>query len=76
MYKRQERVITSGHGGVFPPGIPVGLVGSVDDRGIEILLFTNYNQIEFVRVADFGLDGLVDQRFLNDKAGVNALREQ
>lgn len=71
-----ERIVTSGHGGVFPPGLPVGLVGSIDDRGIEVLLFTDYNQIEFVRVADFGLYGFIDVISLGGRAGGKTSRER
>ena len=69
-----ERVITSGHGGVFPPGLPVGLVGAVDAKGIEVLLFSKFDRLEFVRVADFGLNGLVELN-LGDKVGGKASRE-
>ena len=62
-----ERVGTSGHGGVFPPGLPVGSVATVSDSGIEVLLFTNYHQLEFVRVTDFGLTGLVDTTSLRKR---------
>ena len=49
-----ERVVTSGHGGLFPPGLPVGVVASVTDGGIDVQLFADYDRIEFVRVADYG----------------------
>ena len=62
-----ERVVTSGHGGVFPPGLPVGLVALVSDSGIEVQLFTDYHQLEFVRIADFGLAGLVNTETLKNK---------
>ena len=55
-----ERVITSGHGGVFPPGLPVGVVASVSDGGVGVKLFTNYHKIEFVRIVDFGLNGFIN----------------
>ncbi len=55
-----DRIITSGHGGAFPSGLPVGVVASVSDGGIEVQLFADYAKLEFVRIADFGLKGLVD----------------
>ena len=55
-----ERVVTSGHGGVFPPGLPVGAIESVSDGGVKVKLFANYHKIEFVRVADYGLNGFID----------------
>jgi len=54
-----ERIVTSGDGGAFPPGLPVGVVASVTDSAIEVQLFADYDRLEFVRIGDFGLDGLV-----------------
>lgn len=71
-----ERVMTSGHGGVFPPGLPVGLVGSVNDNDIKVRLFSNYNRIEFVRIADFGLRSLIDNKSLEYGVGGDASKEQ
>ncbi len=61
-----ERIVTSGDGGAFPPGLPVGVVASVTDSTIEVQLFADYDRLEYVRIGDFGLDGLVD-RHLPDK---------
>lgn len=55
-----DRIITSGHGGAFPPGLPVGVVASVSDGGVEVQLFTDFSRLEYVRIADFGMNGLVD----------------
>ena len=44
----------------FPPGLPVGVVASVNDGGVEVKLFADYHKMEFVRVADYGLSGFVD----------------
>ena len=71
-----ERVVTSGHGGVFPPGLPVGLVESVNGGGIKVKMFTDYHRIEFVRIADFGLSGLIDTRSLKNGVGGDASRVQ
>jgi len=54
-----ERIVTSGDGGAFPPGLPVGVVASVTDSAIEVQLFADYDRLEYVRIGDFGLDGLV-----------------
>ena len=56
-----ERIVTSGDGNAFPPGLPVGVVASVTDSGTEVQLFADYDKLDYVRVADFGLDGLIDQ---------------
>ena len=70
-----DRVVTSGHGGAFPPGLPVGIVTAVTDHGIKLRLFTNFHQLEFVRVVDFGIDGVIYNsktgKEINEKATKN-----
>ncbi len=48
--------MTSGHGGAFPPGIPVGVVVSVSDGGIAVQPFVAADRLEYVRVVDYGLE--------------------
>jgi rod shape-determining protein MreC len=57
-----ERVVTSGHGGVLPPRFPVGVVASVSDGGIRVQPFVRRDRLEYVRVVDFGLDGVLDSK--------------
>ena len=54
-----ERIVTSGHGGAFPPGLPAGKVISVADGEIHIQPFVDMIRIEYVRVVEFGLDGFL-----------------
>lgn len=54
-----DRVVTSGHGGAFPPGLPVGVVASVTDAGIDVRPFVRRSRVEYVRVVDFGLAGIL-----------------
>jgi len=54
-----ERVYTSGHGGVFPPGIPIGVVIGEEDGTPTVRPFINRNRLESVRLIDYGLDGIV-----------------
>ena len=55
-----DRIVTSGHGGVFPSGLPIGLVAAVSDNGISVKPFIERNKLEYVRVVDFGLTGILD----------------
>jgi rod shape-determining protein MreC len=54
-----DRVITSGHGGAFPPGLPVGVVVVIKENGISTQPLADLNRLEYVRVLDFGLGGIL-----------------
>ncbi|MBL6934296.1 MAG: rod shape-determining protein MreC [Alphaproteobacteria bacterium] len=54
-----ERIVTSGHGGAFPPGLPVGQVISVAEGDIRIQPFVDMSRMEYVRAVEFGLDGFL-----------------
>lgn len=56
-----DRVVTSGHGGVFPAGLPVGVVEQVGEGGISVQPFVPRDRIEYVRVVNFGLQGILRQ---------------
>jgi rod shape-determining protein MreC len=55
-----DRIVTSGHGGAFPPGIPVGLVASVNVNGTRIKPFVERYRVTHLRVLDYGLTGIVE----------------
>ena len=55
-----DRIVTSGSGGSFPIGIPVGEVVSGGSEGsIRVRPFADFSRLEFVRVVDYGITGLV-----------------
>ena len=56
-----ERVVTSGHGGLFPPGIPVGVVTAVGERGVKVQPIADLSRLEHLRLVDFGLPGVQDE---------------
>ena len=55
-----DRIVTSGHGGVFPVGLPIGLVDAVNEGGISVLPFVQRDRLEYVRILDFGLKGIIN----------------
>jgi len=59
--KPGDRVVTSGSGGIFPPGLPVGVVASVDDGVVRVAPYASLSRLEYVRVVDFGLNGVLPQ---------------
>jgi rod shape-determining protein MreC len=57
--QRGDRIITSGHGGSFPVGIPVGEVVETGEGQVRVRPFADFSRLEFVRVVDYGVTGLV-----------------
>jgi rod shape-determining protein MreC len=55
-----DLIVTSGHGGAFPPGIPVGLVASVNVNGTSIEPFVDRSRVTHLRILDYGLTGIVE----------------
>jgi rod shape-determining protein MreC len=51
-----DEVVTSGIAGAFPPGLPVGVVADVDDARIRVTPNIKRDQLEYVRVVDYGED--------------------
>jgi rod shape-determining protein MreC len=56
-----DRVVTSGHGGAFPSGLPVGIVSSASEGNIEVQPFVNRDRVEYVRTLDYGLQGIIQE---------------
>ena len=54
-----ERIVTSGHAGVFPARLAVGVVASVSDGAITVQPFVEPARLEYVRVVNFGLGGIL-----------------
>jgi rod shape-determining protein MreC len=56
-----ERVVTVGAGGVFPPGLPVGVVSSVASGVVRVEPYAELSRLEVLRIVDFGLSGVLPQ---------------
>jgi rod shape-determining protein MreC len=56
-----ERIVTGGAGGVFPPGLPVGVVASADNGVVSVEPYAELPRLEYVRIVDFGLEGVLPQ---------------
>lgn len=54
-----DRLVTSGHGGMFPSGIPVGVVTAISEAGVFVKPVVDWTRLEFVRLLDYGLAGAV-----------------
>ncbi|HSE75836.1 MAG TPA: rod shape-determining protein MreC [Dongiaceae bacterium] len=56
-----DHVVTSGIGGAFPPGLPVGEVSEIVDGKIYVQPFADLGRLEFIRMVDYGLPGLLSE---------------
>ena len=56
--KRGDKVITSGHGGVFPAGLSIGIVASIDQASVRVRPYVNWDFIEEVLLVDYESEGV------------------
>lgn len=59
--KPGDRVVTIGAGGVFPPGLPVGVVSSIAGNVIRVEPYAELSRLEILRIVDFGLSGALPE---------------
>lgn len=61
-----DLVVTSGHGGAFPAGLPVGVVVVTQGGEYRVQPFLAPERLEFVRLMDFGMTGILQDQDLGD----------
>jgi rod shape-determining protein MreC len=54
-----DRIVTSIAGGAFPPGLPIGIVRSIDDGVATVQLFVEWDRLEYLRLVDYKLPGVL-----------------
>lgn len=52
--KAGDRLVTSGAGGLYPPGLPVGAVMDVKDGHVRVAPLANLEQLEVLQITDPG----------------------
>lgn len=50
------RVVTSGDGGVFPSGLPIGRVSSIENKSIKVKPFADINHVSNVRIVNTSIN--------------------
>lgn len=63
-----QRVITSGLGGLFPYGIPVGVTQKESDGTISVQLYAAPERSQHVQVVDYGIKPLLSDPIFNSAA--------
>ncbi len=52
-----DRIVTSGSGGLFPAGLPIGEVTAIKDGTALVTPFVRFDRLEYVRVLRFDFPG-------------------
>jgi rod shape-determining protein MreC len=50
-----DKIVTSGQGGVFPPGLPVGVVAGFDGDVARVEAYAALTRVDYLRLLDYGL---------------------
>jgi rod shape-determining protein MreC len=50
-------VVTSGHGGVFPPNLPIGILKETSRGSFAVVPMADLGRVTYVRLVDFDLEG-------------------
>lgn len=61
-----DHVVTSGIGGAFPAGLPVGEIADIGDGKVYVQPFADLGRLEFIRMVDYELPGV-----LQDDLGID-----
>jgi rod shape-determining protein MreC len=54
-----DRIVTSGQGGIFPPGLPVGVVTTSSAGTIRVQPLVDWETMEYLRLVDYELSDLL-----------------
>ena len=56
-----DRLVTSGDGGVFPPGLPIGVVVAIEDGILRVEPYAQLSRLDYLRIVNYGLSGVLPQ---------------
>jgi rod shape-determining protein MreC len=56
-----DRLVSSGNGGIFPPGLPVGEVAAIEDGIVRVEPYAELSRLDYLRIVNYGLNGVLPQ---------------
>jgi rod shape-determining protein MreC len=56
-----DRIVSSGDGGVFPPGLPIGIVAAMDDGVLRVEPYAELSRLDYLRIVNYGFSGVLPQ---------------
>jgi rod shape-determining protein MreC len=65
-----DRIVTSGEGGVFPPGLPVGIVAAFDGEVAHVEPNVALSLVAYLRLVDYGRSDLLPGSLALAQCGV------
>ena len=54
-----DRIVTSGVAGVFPAGLPIGRISSIEKNDVKVMTFSNLDRLEYIKLVDYNLDDVL-----------------
>lgn len=54
-----DKIVTSGVAGVFPAGLPIGKIISIDKNNIKVKTFSDLDRIEYIKIVDYSPAGVL-----------------
>ena len=48
-----DRIVTSGHGGLLPPDIPIGHIAEINGSSALVSSLVDWNRLDYIRVLDY-----------------------
>jgi rod shape-determining protein MreC len=57
-----QRIVTSGHGGVFPVGLAIGIISTANDGEIRVQPFADWERVEYLSVLRYDTPQLQELR--------------
>jgi rod shape-determining protein MreC len=70
-----DRIVTSGAGGAFPPGLPVGEVADVSNGHYRVQPLADLARLEYLRLVNYALPGILADDLGIDTTGFDPTRQ-
>ena len=48
-----DRIVTSGHGGLLPPDIPIGHIAELDGTSVLVSSLVDWDRLDYIRILDY-----------------------